>query len=127
MDGNLAQSCWYARCPDYGRARSTSIVKARLETKNDESRFGLTRAPFFKRRGSLERGQSLARRRAAQNGKETNQQVTLLLAELLNDPYWQWLALAALALIYGSAVMATVIVTLIKSARNLNPAARRRG
>ena len=48
--------------------RGTAVVKRRLETKNDESRFGLTRAPFFKRRGSLERGQSLARRCAAQSG-----------------------------------------------------------
>ena len=46
----------------------TAAVRRRLETKNDESRFGLTRAPFFKRRGSLERGQSLARHRAAQSG-----------------------------------------------------------
>src|SRR6476660_8552344 len=52
-------------------SRWTTVVKRRLETKNDESRFGLTRAPFFKRRGSLERGQSLARHRAAQSGIET--------------------------------------------------------
>jgi len=51
-----------------GEPRPTAAVKRRLETKNDESRFGLTRAPFFKRRGSLERGQSLARHRAAQSG-----------------------------------------------------------
>jgi hypothetical protein len=45
----------------------TAAVRRRLETKNDESRFGLTRAPLL-RRGSLERGQSLARHRAAQSG-----------------------------------------------------------
>ncbi len=40
----------------------------RLETKNDESRFGLTRA-LLARRGSLERGQShrLSLRRAKRN------------------------------------------------------------
>jgi hypothetical protein len=47
----------------------TAAVRRRLETKNDESRFGLTRAPL-QRRGSLERGQSLARHRAAQSGKQ---------------------------------------------------------
>jgi hypothetical protein len=51
-----------------GEPRGTAAVKRRLETKNDESRFGLTRAPFFKRRGSLGRGQSLAPHRAAQSG-----------------------------------------------------------
>lgn len=58
--------------------------------------------------------------------EKTYHQGKLLLAELLKDPYSRWLALAALAFIYGSAVTATVIVTLIKSARNLNPEARRR-
>ena len=41
--------------------------QGRLETKNDESRFGLTRAPLPAAQ-CLERGQSLARHRAAQSG-----------------------------------------------------------
>jgi hypothetical protein len=49
--------------------RGTAAVKRRLKTKNDESRYGLTRAPFFKRRGSLERGQSLARHAPLQERK----------------------------------------------------------
>lgn len=52
-------------------SRSDRFGRARLETKNDESRFGLTRAPFLKRRGSLERGQSLVRHRVAKSGIES--------------------------------------------------------
>ena len=40
-----------------------------------------------------------------------------LVAAFTDDSNLQWLALAALAFIYGSAVMAVVIVTLMKSAR----------
>ena len=53
------------------RAGRDRFGHARLETNNDESRFGLTRAPFLKRRGSLERGQSLVRHRVAKSGIES--------------------------------------------------------
>jgi len=100
-----------------GEPRATAAVKRWLETKNDESRFCLTRAPFFKRRGSLGRGQSLARHRAAQSGNRRYQRGHILFAALTDESNLQWLVVAALALIYGSAVMAIVIVTLMKSAR----------
>ena len=57
--------------PLWSPSRSKPIRYARLETKNDESRFGLTRAPFLQRRGSLERGQSLVRHRVAKSGIES--------------------------------------------------------
>jgi hypothetical protein len=41
----------------------------------------------------------------------------MLFAAFTDDSNSQWLALAVLAFIYGSAVMAIVIVTLMKSAR----------
>lgn len=56
--------------PLLGLSRADRFSHARLETNNDESRFGLTRAPFSQRRGSLERGQSLVRHRVAQDGIE---------------------------------------------------------
>jgi hypothetical protein len=139
----------------------TAAVRRRLETKNDESRFGLTRAPL-QRRGSLERGQSLARHRAAQSGNRkinpgtagipaclvlrnrkralarkgrqgclrSQGKKAILFAAFTEDSNSQWLAcsvswqLALLAFIYGAAVMAIVIVTLMKSARKRRPEAR---
>jgi len=152
----------------------TAAVRRRLETKNDESRFGLTRAPL-QRRGSLERGQSLARHRAAQSGNRkikplgaqaspaclalrnkktgagekrqagmpalpgkrqagmpapTREKKAILFAAFTDDSSSQWLVcsaswqLALLAFIYGSAVMAIVIVTLMKSARKRRPEAQ---
>jgi hypothetical protein len=41
----------------------------------------------------------------------------MLFATLADESNLQWLVFAALALVYGSAVMTIVIVTLIKSAR----------
>jgi len=160
---NAADACWRRTANDWNTGRTllwadgTGValgeasraglqrVGGRLETKNDESRFGLTRAPFFKRRGSLERGQSLARHRAAQSGNWNINPAQLrpshgiaganhenrnrekgsqphsqwrkqpLSTVFIDDPSSNWFALAAL--IYGSAVMAIVIVALVKSAR----------
>jgi len=47
-------SGWLERAlPMLGVSRADRFSHARLETNNDESRFGLTRAPFSQRRGSL--------------------------------------------------------------------------
>ena len=73
------RTSWNAHCPCRHRAARDRFGRARLETKNDESRFGLTRAPFLKRRGSLERGQSLVRHRVAKSGIESTLSRTLVL------------------------------------------------
>ena len=95
--------------------------RRRLETKNDESRFGLTRAPFFERRGVRSVAKVIACRRAAQSGNRRDQIRRILFAALTDESTSQCLAFAALALIYGSAVMTIVIVTLVKSARKRSP------
>jgi len=86
------------------------------ETKNDESRFGLTRAPFSggavvwsEAKVSLDIAPLRADRNAPQDKR--------LFLSLTENSTRQLIALAALALIYGSAVMAVVIVTLAKSGR----------
>jgi hypothetical protein len=48
----------------------------------------------------------------------------MLFTAFTDESNSQWLVLAVLALIYGSVVMAIVIVTLIKSARKRRPEAQ---
>ena len=45
----------------------------------------------------------------------------ILFAAFGDDSSSQWLAFAVLAFVYGSAIMALVIVTLIKGARKRSP------
>jgi len=120
------RTSWNAHCPCRHRAARDRFGRARLETKNDESRFGLTRAPFLKRRGSLERGQSLVRHRVAKSGIENYVEGPHLIAVLINEATSEWLAFV-LAFIYGAAVMLIVIVTLVRSARSCDPESENRG
>lgn len=50
-----------------------------------------------------------------------------MFAAFTDDSNSQWLAFAALAFIYGSAVMGLVIVTLIRSARKRGAESQKKG
>jgi hypothetical protein len=84
-----------------------------LHSKNDESRFGLTRAPFCPPRDGIGEAKAHAYRRARQDGNGAGLGESAVAEEF----GWQAWVFAALAFIYGLAMMTVVIVTLAKSAR----------
>ena len=85
-----------------------------LESKNDESRFGLTRAPFSERRDAGAGPKpSLA---IALLGTEDSNRCVERDRMRINSEIMMGL-FTGLAFIYGLAVMLIVIVTLSKSAR----------
>jgi hypothetical protein len=61
--------------------RQIAEIRQQLKTKNDESRFGLTRAPFLERHVRRSVTKVIACRRAARNGL-TNRVGVVLLEEL---------------------------------------------
>ncbi|HEY7543825.1 MAG TPA: hypothetical protein VID27_03035 [Blastocatellia bacterium] len=85
-----------------------------LESKNDESRFGLTRATVSAswREG---RAKVYAWRHAAPNGKLIIEIMSLI--ALIMELNWEWWVIAALTLAYGLAVLVFVVVTIMKSVR----------
>ena len=86
-------------------------------SKNDESRFGLTRAPRCRERDRIGEAKALAYRRARQGGICKIVFAGLRLRAVVEEIGWQGWLFAALAFIYGLAILFIVIITLAKSAR----------